>query len=546
MHPRSVFRTKPNFALLAEKYPEFKQFCSLNFKNKLSYDFKNREAMKVLSETLLFHYFGLRTCIPSNRLVPTVPLRLNYILWIEDLISLLPLDDYVSESRTVRGIDIGCGSCAIYMLLGAKVNSWNFLGLCLESDYENVHSSLENITMNDLSDKIEVERVENGYALSDVLDPSYEYTFCLTNPPFFDTDISVSEAGSQVEVSTPGGEIAVITTLINHSLILQTRVKWFTALVGIKKNLAPLKARLKEIESVKRIETTEFRQGKTWRWGIAWTFCDNVTAPLPNYASKSHRLSKTQPVTRMHVKPVEWSVGLAEFSNLMHLDKDLEKFATLSKLAQNLLKEIKESTLDVVSDIPSCVKLKFAAKKVSWLHGRRQRRAEKKTPQKSLQSTLSYQTAEQSPNEIEMQNSSSNILKRGLQFDENDPLELEIEANEEDYLIQPCSKKAKTSDGSNEEFDSGISCQSSSGRTLHEKEASSPSISEASLLSNGPNESEIKSEGDNILSCSIVFKMSKQCFVMTFSTVDPSQKDNLNSLMLYVKGAINRFKAQNE
>ena len=540
MHPRSVFRTKPNFALLAEKYPEFKEFCSLNIKNKLKYDFKNREAMRVLSQTLLEHYFGLKTCIPSNKLIPTVPLRLNYILWIEDLINLLP-NESNSENRQVRGIDIGCGSCAIYMLLGAKVHKWKFLGLCLESDYENVHSSLENISLNDLNDRIEVQRVENGYALSDILDPSSTWTFCLTNPPFYDTDTS-SEAGSANECSTPGGETSVISTLIDHSLIVGPRVQWYTALVGIKKNLAPLKQRLSAIEAVRRVETTEFRQGKTWRWGLAWTFCDNVSAPLPNYSSKKRNAIK--PNDKSVCKPVEWSIAVNEFANLMHLDKDLEKFQSISQMAQELLKDLSDVVVESISDIPSCLKLKLVAKKVTWIHSRRQRRANKKSkesPEKMEQELdKDFPTGNEESCLI-----NNRKLKRSL-------IGVDHLSVSTDVSFHPPVSKVRRLEDENvaEDLDSGISFETSKGTnadsSLSPKEQiSSPSFSDTSFFSD---EKEIAKDvneemvDEDALSCSIVFKLAKQSFVMTFSTVHTNQKESLNSLMLYVKGAINRYK----
>lgn len=57
----------------------------------------------MLTEVLLKHDFNLEVKIPSNKLVPTLPLRINYILWIEDLMK------YISfiEMQEIIGIDIG-------------------------------------------------------------------------------------------------------------------------------------------------------------------------------------------------------------------------------------------------------------------------------------------------------------------------------------------------------------------------------------------------------------------------------------------------------
>ena len=55
--------------------------------------------MRALTCTLLKEDFGLTIEIPLERLIPTVPLRLNYIHWVEDLID--------GQKQPRRGIDIG-------------------------------------------------------------------------------------------------------------------------------------------------------------------------------------------------------------------------------------------------------------------------------------------------------------------------------------------------------------------------------------------------------------------------------------------------------
>jgi methyltransferase len=66
-------------------------------------DFKNEEALRALTTTLLQKDFGLRVEIPLNRLIPTLPLRLNYLLWIEDLMHL----SVNLREEEGRGVDIG-------------------------------------------------------------------------------------------------------------------------------------------------------------------------------------------------------------------------------------------------------------------------------------------------------------------------------------------------------------------------------------------------------------------------------------------------------
>ena len=66
-------------------------------------NFKDEESLRVLSKILLKHDFDLEVEIPVMKLVPTLPLRLNYILWIEDLLHHAGFTDM----ETVHGIDIG-------------------------------------------------------------------------------------------------------------------------------------------------------------------------------------------------------------------------------------------------------------------------------------------------------------------------------------------------------------------------------------------------------------------------------------------------------
>ena len=56
-----------------------------------------------MTKTLLKHDFNLNVAIPPNKLVPALSLRLNYVLWIEDLLQ----HSKVTDMTKVTGIDIG-------------------------------------------------------------------------------------------------------------------------------------------------------------------------------------------------------------------------------------------------------------------------------------------------------------------------------------------------------------------------------------------------------------------------------------------------------
>lgn len=75
---------------------EFQQTAN----GKVHIDFKDELALRTLTLCLLKRDFDLTVELPPEQLVPTLPLRLNYILWIEDILNAFELSDVI-------GLDIG-------------------------------------------------------------------------------------------------------------------------------------------------------------------------------------------------------------------------------------------------------------------------------------------------------------------------------------------------------------------------------------------------------------------------------------------------------
>ncbi|KAG8139892.1 putative U6 small nuclear RNA protein, partial [Naja naja] len=112
-------------------------------------NFKDPQAVRALTCTLLKEDFGLQIDIPLERLIPTVPLRLNYIHWVEDLIAQ---QDTATKDSVTWGIDIGTGASCIYPLLGATLNGWYFIAT--EVDDVCFSYAKKNVEQNNLSDLI--------------------------------------------------------------------------------------------------------------------------------------------------------------------------------------------------------------------------------------------------------------------------------------------------------------------------------------------------------------------------------------------------------
>ncbi|KAF0302207.1 U6 small nuclear RNA (adenine-(43)-N(6))-methyltransferase [Amphibalanus amphitrite] len=239
MHPRNIYRTPPDFKELVNDYPEVRPFMTTDIAGKTKYDFQNPDALRVLTETLLKKDFQLDVQIPAGKLVPTLPNRLNYLLWLEDVVGALQLPD----DQTVTGLDVGTGACAVYALLGSR-RGWHMIGT--ERDPDSLEAARRNVQKNGLDNQVKVLEADDTL-LTGPLRAAGPVHFTLCNPPFFDSDPADPEApaprrppppaastGVLHEVSCPGGERAFVTQMIKESAALADRCRVFTTMLGHK------------------------------------------------------------------------------------------------------------------------------------------------------------------------------------------------------------------------------------------------------------------------------------------------------------------------
>lgn len=111
-----------------------------------------------LTRTLLRIDWGLTWDGPRDRLVPPVPNRLNYLLWIEDLIaSRAAVFPPPTASGPVYGVDIGTGASCIFPLLGHAACGWNFAAT--EIDTASLAWATRNVSSNSLSHCVKLSLV---------------------------------------------------------------------------------------------------------------------------------------------------------------------------------------------------------------------------------------------------------------------------------------------------------------------------------------------------------------------------------------------------
>lgn len=186
--------------------------------------------LSVLAKTLLQEFFGLEVDFAPGSLIPTIPSRLNYLLWVEDMSKLFKWEN-------VSGIDIGCGSSCIYSLLAAKKFKWNMTAL--EIDQENFKFAESNVRKNGMSDQVEVfYQSDKNLIFKELFErnPSKKFHFCMCNPPYFTNgklpmnrkrrrEAKNQPTGNSNELVFEGGEVEFIRKIIDESVEFKDKIE---------------------------------------------------------------------------------------------------------------------------------------------------------------------------------------------------------------------------------------------------------------------------------------------------------------------------------
>lgn len=363
IHPRNPYKTPPDFKQLAVKYPTFRKFVTQDLKGKLHLDFKNAAALRCLTTTLLQQDFDLCVDLPENSLVPTLTLRMNYLLWIQDI--LRDQDAQTKLSGEVKGLDIGTGASCIYPLLAAKHFNWKMVAS--ESDQFNYDHAVKNVNNNKLTSEISIRKVGEDVFIKDVLESEEIVHFSMCNPPFFDEEAkdgdSDNEPGKPNELYTGGGEVRFVTNMATDSKMLGERVAIFTTMLGHKSSLAPIKKMLDSLGVCSRA-CSELCQGKTMRWTVAWTFTPGLDL---------NKVKGTKAKKEQQKKVFSWSVEGGR-----HLPEEQQKATDLLKKIKEWLAEIQVDVV-VSKETKHLCRARLTAAQATWRGQRRKRRAEKKS-----------------------------------------------------------------------------------------------------------------------------------------------------------------------
>ncbi|RLV99015.1 hypothetical protein DV515_00010214 [Chloebia gouldiae] len=571
MHARNRYKDKPpDFAYLAGKYPEFQQHVQTTLAGRVSLNFKDPEAVRALTCTLLKEDFGLTIDIPVERLIPTVPLRLNYIHWVEDLIGHRD-----AEKQTLRrGIDIGTGASCIYPLLGATLNGWYFLAT--EVDDMCFNYAKKNVEQNNLSDLIKVVKVPQKTLLMDALKEESEiiYDFCMCNPPFFANQLEAKNpdvtstltrfeivgnslrelileihgvpppssvnTGGITEIMAEGGELEFVKRIIHDSLQLKKRLRWYSCMLGKKCSLAPLKEELR-IQGVPKVTHTEFCQGRTMRWALAWSFYDDVQVPSP--PSKRRKLEKPR-------KPITFMVLASTVKELsvkgaaMGWDA-VEAIAVVRAWVEKILTDLKVQHKRVPCGKDE-INLFVTAIENSWIHLRRKKRERirqlrelPRASEDSLQAMEEEKNSQKSvSNNSDCENPKAEDSEMGFMAPDED---VQVTAGDE-QPEESAAKEEHSDPVKKEEMEAkqgGTSLGKGSGDV---KEEPCPS-EEASNLTVEKEPGPKETSGGFLFECLMNVKKEGNDVVVEMHWVKGQNRDLMNQLCTYLRNQILRLVA---
>lgn len=212
-------------------------------------DFRSDSALRALASALLARDFGLDVRIPDDRLAPTIPNRLDYVLHLLDLLPYLEPNAAEtghgdSKRNAWRFLDIGTGASAIYALLLAKLCSSASQVIGTELDEPSFLAAQDNMLRNaaPLGERCQILRATQGskilFPIAEAPVSSIPFTFTLCNPPFYasqteleslrDQKASAAHAAPTAganELVTPGGEVAFVGQMIDESMEDEMRGK---------------------------------------------------------------------------------------------------------------------------------------------------------------------------------------------------------------------------------------------------------------------------------------------------------------------------------
>lgn len=273
-----------DFFELAQRYPNLKPFLITETKTKNSggsetkhhFEFSSMGQYQLL-RVILLDQFGLvlkDDDLVEGRLIPTAPSRMMYLKIVDQVLDESGVLDL--KEHKVRGIDVGCGTYAIYCILGHALYNWEMVGV--DIDDGSLKSARAIVKQNNLSSQIEIFKNDGFIGLEG------EFSFVCCNPPFYESFEELEKntgmkpilrrqgvVGAKEElVYENNGEIGFISKLIEDSLH-NDRSIWYSSLISKKRSVQEI------LDKLKRLNCGNFllrslNVGISKKWTVFWSW----------------------------------------------------------------------------------------------------------------------------------------------------------------------------------------------------------------------------------------------------------------------------------
>ena len=259
LHPNNLHNKGYDFDFLSLKYPELKEVVITNVQGRPTIDFSNPNAVKLLNTALLFSYYDLKFWeFPDDNLCPPIPGRVDYIHYLNDLISESAIE------APVKVLDIGTGASCIYPLLGVKSYGWHFVGTDISK--QSLGYARHIVRKNELQKSVELKlQPDAEHIFEGILNEGEKFTLTMCNPPFYRSAEEAQEANSRKQMNLgltsnsrnfsgeaqelwyKGGEKAFLHTYLYESSKFKENCSWYTSLVSKKEHVASMENSLKKL-----------------------------------------------------------------------------------------------------------------------------------------------------------------------------------------------------------------------------------------------------------------------------------------------------------
>jgi 23S rRNA (adenine1618-N6)-methyltransferase len=255
MHSRNRYVQPYDFSDLAGVVPALKAHFITTSAGRISLDFTNPDAVRLLNKALLLRDYDLKHWdIPAGNLCPGVPGRLDYVHVVADLMAR-PQDAKKGEGSKVSGLDVGTGASLVYPILAVREYGWRMVGSDVDEASLKVARAIVKFNPG-LIKKVSLRRQPDPLAIfRGVIRPGERFDFTMCNPPFFASANEATTAAAQKweklrvdndeasqlnfggqanELWTAGGEPDFLRRMIRESADFGGQVGWFTTLVSKK------------------------------------------------------------------------------------------------------------------------------------------------------------------------------------------------------------------------------------------------------------------------------------------------------------------------